>query len=122
MAGELRASPDKSLVVGVTKLAWMYGKSRDWAERLLKEWYEQQCAGTAPVRVFPMGKRGSLFTTLAVIHQHMPPGRDLVLYKRMAAVEADVADAHKRIDRERAERIKGDSEIRDEIARQRRAS
>jgi hypothetical protein len=33
---------------------------------------------------------------LAVIHQHMPPGRDLVLYRRMSAVEAEVALAHQR--------------------------
>jgi hypothetical protein len=30
---------------------------------------------------------------------HMPPGRDLVLYRRMSAVEADVALTHQRIDR-----------------------
>lgn len=101
MAAELRAGGD--LVVGVTKLAWMYGRSRDWAERLLKEWHEKQLNG-GPVRVFAQGKRGSLFTTLPVVHQHMPPGRDLVLYRRMDAVEADVSTAHSRIDREIAER------------------
>ena len=83
-----------SLVVGVTKFAWMYGKSRDWAERILKLWEEQQLAGTATVSVFRSGKRGSLFTTLPVIHANMPPGRDLVLYRRMDAVEAEVAHAH----------------------------
>ena len=109
-----------SLVVGVTKFAWMYGKSRDWAERILKLWEEQQLAGTATVRVFRSGKRGSLFTTLPVIHANMPPGRDLVLYRRMDAVEAEVAHAHQRIDRERIERKRADAELRDEMDRKKR--
>lgn len=106
-----RTGASASLVVGVTKMAWMYGKSRDWAERLFKGWEEEQLAGTAPVRVFRHGKRGSLYTTLAIIHQHMPPGRDLVLYRRMSAVEADVALAHQRIDNEIRDRQRADAEI-----------
>lgn len=41
----------------------------------------------------------------------MPPGRDLVLYRRMSAVEADVALAHQRIDREITERKRADAEL-----------
>lgn len=115
-----REGATASLVVGVTRLAWMYGKSRDWAERLLSQWEEQQMAGTAPIRVFRQGKRGSLFTTLAVIHAHMPPGRDLVLYRRMDAVEAEVEHAHQRIDRERIERKRADAELQDQIAQGKR--
>lgn len=115
-----RGTTSASLVVGVTKMAWMYGKSRDWAERLFKQWEAEQLAGTAPVRVFRQGKRGSLFTTLAVIHQHMPPGRDLVLYRRMSAVEADVALAHQRIDREIMERKRADADLEKQIEAGRR--
>ena len=106
----------RSLVLGVTKMAWMYGKSRDWAERLFQRWEDEQLAGTAPVRVFRQGKRDSLFTTIAIVHSVMPPGRDLVLYRRMSAVEAEVALAHQRIDREIVERKKAD----EDIGRQRR--
>ena len=67
--------------------------------------------GIAPVRVFRQGKRGSVFTTLAIICQHMPPALDLVLYRRMSAVEADVALAHQRIDREIIERKRADAEV-----------
>lgn len=117
-----REGTTASLVVGVTRFAWMYGKSRDWAERIFQQWEEQQLAGTAVVRVFRSGKRGSLFTTLPIIHQHMPPGRDLVLYRRMDAVEAEVEHAHQRIDRERIERKRADAELQDQIATKRRAS
>lgn len=109
-----------SLVVGVTKFAWMYGKSRDWAERIFRLWEEQQLAGTATVRVFRAGKRRSLFTTLPVIHANMPPGRDLVLYRRMDVVEADVAQAHQRLDREIIERRRADAELEREITSIRR--
>lgn len=123
MAPQLKRPPTSaSLVIGVTKMAWMYGKSRDWAERLFKGWEAEQLAGTGPVRVFKQGKRGSLFTTLPIIHQHMPPGRDLVLYRRMSAVEADVALAHQRIDREIAERQKADADLSRAIGSRRTAS
>lgn len=115
-----REGTSASLVVGVTKFAWMYGKSRDWAERILRLWEEQQLAGTATVRVFRAGRRGSLFTTLPVIHANMPPGRDLVLYRRMDAVEADVTHAHQRLDREIIERRRADAELEREISSVRR--
>jgi hypothetical protein len=104
-----------SLIIGVTRMAWMYGQDnaagRAWAKRLLREWEEAQLAGTAPVRVFRHGKRRSLFTTLPILHQIMPPGRDLVLYRRMSAVEADVSLAHQRIDREIIERKQADADL-----------
>ncbi len=106
-----RETASASLVIGVTKMAWMYGKSRDWAERLFKRWEDEQLAGTAPVRVFRQGKRDSLFTTLAILHATMPPGRDLVLYRRMNAVEEDLALAHQRIDREIIERKRADADL-----------
>lgn len=119
MATELRRT-SASLVVGVTQMAWMYGKSRAWAERLFKGWEDEQLAGTAPVRVFRHGKRSSLYTTLAIVHQHMPPGRDLVLYRRMSAVEADVALAHQRIDREVMERKRADADLARQLESTRR--
>ncbi len=123
MAPELKRQPTtRSLVVGVTKMAWMYGKSPDWAARLFASWEEEQLAGTGPVRVFRQGTRGSLFTTLAIIHQHMPPGRDLVLYRRMSAVEADVSLAHQRIDREIIERKRADADFERELSTRRKAS
>lgn len=94
----------KSVVVGVTRLAWLYGKSRDFAESLLREWEVQQELGTAPVRVFRKGRRRSLFTTMAVLHATMPPGRDLVLYGRMKDAEEALAMDGTRIDREIIER------------------
>jgi hypothetical protein len=119
-AGLTNQRPSASLVIGVTKMAWMYGMSRDWAERLFRNWEAEQLAGTAPVRVFRQGKRGSLFTTLPIIHQHMPPGRDLVLYRRMSAVEADVALAHQRLDREIIERKRADAELERQLRGERR--
>lgn len=87
---------ENGLVVGATRLGWIYGKSRKWGSRLLRSWAEEQSKG-GPIRVF-IGVGGALFTTLPVVHQHMPPGRDLALYRRVEAVEVDVADAHRRID------------------------
>lgn len=67
-------APAPDLIVGVNKLAWLYGKGRGWAEALLREWFEAQIPG-GPVRVFKRGKRGSLYTTMPILHEHMPPGR-----------------------------------------------
>ncbi len=123
MAPQLRDRPTSaSIVIGVTKMAWMYGKSRDWAERLFKQWEESFLAGTGPCRVFRQGKRGSLFTTLPIIHQLMPPGRDLVLYGRMSAVEAEVALAHQRLDREIVERKQADAELQRQLQNAQRKS
>lgn len=111
-----------SLVVGVTKLAWMFDRSRDWAERLLEEWQaEDRAIGRTPPRVFKQGKRGSLFTTMGVLHQYMPPGRDLALYRRMKDVEEGLEATNRRIDREIDERKREDESLRREL-RTRRAS
>lgn len=87
---------EHGLVVGATRLAWIYGKSRKWGSRLLRSWAEEQAKG-GPVRVF-IGVGGALFTTMPIVHQFMPPGRDLALYRRVEKVEIDVADAHRRVD------------------------
>jgi hypothetical protein len=115
-----REAVGKSLVIGVTKFAWMYGMSREWAEGILRAWEQAQQAGTGPIRVFRHGKRRSLYTTLTVIHANFPPGRDLALYRRVEAVEADVADAHRRLDREIIERKRADAELEMRIAATRR--
>lgn len=89
---------DNSLIIGASRLGWMFGKSRKWGTRLLKKWADEQLKG-GPIRVF-VGVGNGLYTTMAVVHQYMPPGRDMALYRRMESVESDVADAHRRIDRE----------------------
>jgi hypothetical protein len=89
---------DNSLIVGATRLGWLYGKSRKWGARMLKMWAREQDKG-GPIRVF-LGVGGGLYTTMAIVHQYMPPGRDIALYRRVEAIESDIADAHRRIDRE----------------------
>lgn len=91
-----RPGGDHGLIVGATRLGWLYGKSRKWGARLLRSWAEEQARG-GPIRVF-IGVGGALYTTLPVVHQHMPPGRDLALYRRVETVEHDVAHAHQRLD------------------------
>jgi hypothetical protein len=99
------------VVVGATKLAFMFGKSRGWAIRLLNRWELEQRDG-GPVRVFRAGDgSGGRYTTLAVIRQWMPPGRDLELYRRVRQVEEDLADTTRRLDREVAERMSSVSEL-----------
>lgn len=89
---------DKSLVVGAQRFAWMFGKSLKWGRSMLRMWAAEQAKG-GPHRVF-VGVGGRLYTTMAVIHQWLPPGRDLALYRRVEGIESDLADAHRRIDRE----------------------
>jgi len=85
------------ITIGVTELAWIFDRSRDWAAKFLEDWEDEQQNG-GPVRVFRRGR--CLYTTLPVLHQWMPPGRDLALYRRVEKVEGDVAEAHRRLDRQ----------------------
>lgn len=89
---------DNGLVVGATRLGWLYGKGRKWGARLLRSWAEEQARG-GPIRVF-IGVGGALFTTMPVVHQYMPPGRDIVLYRRVEVLEVDVADLTRRVDQD----------------------
>ncbi len=66
-----------SITIGVTKLAWMYDRSRDWAARVLSDWEQEQLRG-GPVRVFRTGR--VLATTMAVVHRNLPAGKELSLY------------------------------------------
>ena len=84
----------------------------DWAGGILRSCEAAQQAGTGPIRVFRHGKRSSLYMTLTVIHANFPRGRDLALYRRVEAVEADVADAHRRIHREIIERKRASAPTR----------
>lgn len=95
-ATKLRPNAGIGIVIGVTELAWMFERSRDWARALLERWEDDQRRG-GPVRVFRTGRL--LHTTMPTVHANMPPGKDLALYRRMDAVEADAAHAHQRIDR-----------------------
>lgn len=100
------------VVVGATKLAFMFGKSRGWAIRLLNRWELEQRNG-GPVRVFRAGDgSGGRYTTMAIIHQCMPPGRDLELYRRVKRVEEGLADTTRRLDREIVDRTVADSDMR----------
>jgi hypothetical protein len=90
------AHPPRGIVIGVVEFAWIFDRGREWAANLFLEWEREQQRG-GPVRVFRKGR--VLMTTSPVLHQWMPPGRDRALYKRVEAVEGEVAQAHKRIDR-----------------------
>lgn len=120
MARDLSAEIDADMVVGVTKLAWRYGRSEEWAKALLQRWEREQLSG-GPVRVFRHGKRNSLFTTLTVLIREMPPARDLVLYRRVEALEATTGDESKRLDREIVERKADTADLRRQLATMRRA-
>ena len=86
---------DPSFVLGPSKLGKMFGRSRWWARRLLKTWWEEQQRG-APVRVFPLGG-GRLYTTKATVEQYMPRRKDEALERRFAGIEKDLASAISRI-------------------------
>lgn len=119
MARDLATEADGDMVVGVTKLAWRYGRSEEWAKALLERWEREQLSG-GPVRVFRHGKRNSLYTTLTVLIREMPPARDLVLYRRVEALEATATEEARRLDREIHERKAEVADLRRQIATIRR--
>lgn len=100
-AEKLPQGPPRGITVGVTELAWMYDRGPDWARALLERWEREQKLGDGPIRVYRTGKL--LFTTMPVVHANMPPGKDLALYQRVEVVEEGLGDAHKRIDKIKAE-------------------
>lgn len=96
---ERSLDPGASQVVGPVELARLYGKSRKWAARLLREWWAEQQAG-GEVRVFrrrhPRGEWAYL-TTRAALHRHMPPARDVAIVRQVAGLEADLDRAVARL-------------------------
>jgi hypothetical protein len=97
-----RAKPDPSVVLGATALGRLFGKGDDWGRALLRSWHEEQARG-GPVRVFKT-PRGSLATTLAVVHRELPPARDMALVRKVEQLERDVDFLTRRLDREAGER------------------
>jgi len=89
-------------LVGTHRFARLYGRNEHWARNLLQEWYTEQLKG-GPVRVLVRytivkGKRQRrLFTTIGVIEQSMPRGRDMELERWRKEVDADIDRAFRRI-------------------------
>jgi len=90
--------PDKSTIVGVSRLAEMFGESKYWARTKLKEWLAEQEKG-GPVRVFCQGKKNELFTTIAVIYREHPSGRDMKLVRKVEELDRDLDHLVRRVDR-----------------------
>lgn len=86
---------DPSFVVGPSRLGRMFERSRWWGARILAEWWEEQARG-GPVRVFRRPS-GRLYSTVAIIDQHMPRRRNEVLERRLRTLEADLSSAFARI-------------------------
>lgn len=95
----IELKPGSSHVVGTREMARRYGKSDEWARTLFIEWERMQNEGAEP-RVFRKGKQRALYTTLAVLHRHMPPGRDEALVRKVAELERDMTTLARRLDRE----------------------
>jgi hypothetical protein len=87
------------MVVGATRLARMFGRSRGWARRLLREWEVEQAAG-GPTRVFRQGKQSGLYTTIRAIQSVLPAAKDVVVYERLAEIETELGTINARVDRE----------------------
>jgi hypothetical protein len=86
---------DPSFVVGPPELGRMFGRSRWWGLRLLREWWSAQQHG-GPVRVFRRDS-GHLYTTLGVLDQHMPRRRDDALERWRASIDGDIDEAFRRL-------------------------
>jgi len=92
---------DKSasdIVIGVTKLAEIYDKSRPWARAILKKWLIEQENG-GPIRVVKKNKRGDLYTTLAILQREMPPPRDQTLVRKLEEQERSITFMSRQIER-----------------------
>lgn len=89
-------------LVGVHRLARLYGRSPHWSRKVLRGWWAEQQKG-GPVRVMeravPYGKttQRRLFTTMAVIEQQLPRYRDTELERWRKQVDAEIDRAFRRI-------------------------
>lgn len=96
---ELDPGPDQ--VIGPKELGRRFGRGHKWARALLREWWDEQQRG-GPARVFPMRGRGGFvtyYTTIAVVHRHMPPGRDEKLVRAVKEHDRDLDQLARKIDR-----------------------
>lgn len=98
---------DPAVVVGATRLAAMFDKSRHWAQRLMREWWREQEQG-GPVRVFKRNEAKHhrsgravrsfrYYTTIAIVDTHMARRPDRALERRLRQLESDVSEAYARI-------------------------
>jgi hypothetical protein len=88
--------PGSSVVVSATQLGSRYGKSREWGRKMLMQWWDEQQRG-GDLRVFRRGKKGAIYTTIAVLQRHMPPARDTALVRKIESLERDLECAMRRI-------------------------
>lgn len=89
-------------LVGTFRLARLYGRNEHWARKLLREWHEEQLKG-GPIRVIVRkvtvaGKvQHRMYTTMGIIEQTLPRGRDLELERWRQETDADIDRAFRRI-------------------------
>lgn len=70
----------------------MYGKSPEWARRLLLGWLDEQNAGGEVRVIVRKDTRGRtiLETTRGVLQRYMPPARDMALVRTTERLDKDV--------------------------------
>jgi hypothetical protein len=86
---------DPAFMVGSTRFGAMFSRSRWWAQRIFREWWQDQAHG-GPVRVFRR-KNGHFYTTLAIVDAHMPKRKNDALERRLRTMERDLLIAMTRI-------------------------
>lgn len=86
---------DPAFIVGPSRFARMFDRSRWWAQRVLREWWDEQQKG-GPVRVFRRPS-GYYYTTIAIVDAHMPRRRDEALERRLRRLERDMSESFARI-------------------------
>jgi hypothetical protein len=96
----IELDPGPSFVVSSEELARLYDRSDTWARRLLREWWDEQQAG-GELRVFrrPWKPKGfAYFTTRAVLQRTMPSARDMLLVRKVEALEKDLTFMARKVD------------------------
>lgn len=90
----VQLDPGSSQVASPSRVGAHFGKSREWARSLLKEWYAEQQRG-GPPKVFRKGR--VFYTTMSVLREHMPRGRDEALHRKLRELEHGLEQAYARI-------------------------
>ncbi len=88
-------------IVTIVEVAALYRKSRWWARRLLRQWYAEQLEGGEHKVIMKRDKAGRerLVTTRAIIARELPQARDHLLIRRVDALEKDLTNLARRLDR-----------------------
>lgn len=94
------APSESSVIVGVVRLAEMFGRSRKWARAKFDEWREEQEKG-GPIRVWPSGRKRKLWvTTLAIVQREFAGGmRDPVILRALKQHDRDIEFLTSRLDK-----------------------